>query len=60
MLDIALSESPVRSHRMLNTAPLRASLLPRTAQASRRFFQSRRNSKTNPSVGCKFVKKVGA
>ena len=30
MQHIALSEAPVRSHRMLNTAPLRASLLSRT------------------------------
>lgn len=55
MLDIALSETPVRSHRMTHTAPLRASFLSRTAQASRRFFLS---PDKNTSIALK-AKKVG-
>ncbi len=38
MLDIAVSETPVRSRRMAYTASLRASFLPCTARASRWFF----------------------
>ena len=53
MLDTALSETLVRSHRMLNTAPLRASFLPRIAQASRRLFVYRELENINLSAGCK-------